>query len=178
MVYLACGLSAFSYGSESWTLRANHEHKLNIFTMQYVRRLLSIVFSLCKHWRMRLLSHVVRMDDDGYQRSRLYGELYQGTFPTGRTQLRYKHVCKWDLKFLRQLNIQTLQTKASDHTHCRQAVNQELKEICLWRNIIWDKAEKRDKSKETTPSTSSHFAEETATPVLDCTVTEAADKSW
>ena len=28
-------------------------------------------------------------------------------------------------------NIQTLQTKASDHTHCRQAVNQELKEICL-----------------------------------------------
>lgn len=153
MVYLACGLSAFSYGSESWTLRANHEHRLNIFTMQYIRRLLSIVFSLCKHWRMRLLSHVVRMDDDGYQRSRLYGELYQ-------------------------TNIQTLQTKASDHTHCRQAVNQELKEICLWRNIIWDKAEKRDKSKETTPSTSSHFAEETATPILDCTVTEAADNSW
>ena len=75
-------------------------------------------------------------------------------------------------------NIQTLQTKASDHRDCRQAVNQELKEICLWRNIIWDKAEKRDKSKETTPSTSSHFAEETATPILDCTVTEATDNSW
>ena len=102
MVYRACGLSALSYGSESWTLRANHEGKLNIFTMQYIRRLLNIVFSLCKHWRMRLLGHVVRMDDDRYQRNPLYGELYQGTFPTGRTQLRYKHVCKWDLKFLRQ----------------------------------------------------------------------------
>ena len=88
MVYIACGLSALSYGSESWTLRANHKRKLNIFTMQYIRRLLNIVFPLGKHWRMRLLSHVVRMDDDRYQRSPLYGELYQGTFPTGRTQLR------------------------------------------------------------------------------------------
>ena len=88
MVYLACAQSALSYGSESWTLRANHERKLNIFTMQYIRRLLNIVFSLCKHWRMRLLSYVVRMDE--------------WTFPTGRTQLRYKYVCKWDLKFLRQ----------------------------------------------------------------------------
>ena len=49
IVYRACGLSVLLYGSESWTLRASHERKLNIFTMQYLRRLLNIVFSLCKH---------------------------------------------------------------------------------------------------------------------------------
>ena len=47
MVYLACGLSALSYGNESWTPRANHEHKLNIFAMQYIRLLLSIVIDEC-----------------------------------------------------------------------------------------------------------------------------------
>ena len=67
-----------------------------------------------------------------YQRSPLYGELSQGTRPTGRTQLRYKNVCKWDPKVL-QRNIQTLQTTASDRTHRRQAVNWELKEI--WRVV-------------------------------------------
>ena len=145
--------------------------------MQYIRRLLNIVFSVCKHWQMLLLSQAVRMDDDPYQRSPLYGELYQGTFPTGRNTASLQ-TCLQVRPQIPKTNIQTLQTKASDHTHCRQAVNQELKEICLWRSIRWDKAEKRDKSKETTPSTSYHFAEETATPVLDCTITEAADNSW
>ena len=47
----------------------------------------------------------------------------------------------------------------------------------LWRHIRWDKAEKKENSKETTPTTSSHIAEETATPVLDCAVAEDADDS-
>lgn len=45
---LANGLSTFLYGSEFETLRANHERKLNIFHLRYLRRLLKIVFSLLK----------------------------------------------------------------------------------------------------------------------------------
>ena len=48
-----------------------------------------------------------------YQWSPLYGELTQGTRPTGRTQLRYKYYCIWGLKVL-QTNIQTWETTASE----------------------------------------------------------------
>ena len=43
-----------------------------------------------------------------YQRSPLYGELSQGTRPTGRTQLRYKYYFVWGL------NIQTWENTASE----------------------------------------------------------------
>ena len=48
-----------------------------------------------------------------YQRSPLYGELSQGTRPTGRTQLRYKYYFIWGLKVL-QTNIQTSENTASE----------------------------------------------------------------
>ena len=36
----------------------------------------------------------------------------------------------------------------------------------------------KENSKATTPTTSSHIAEETATPVLNCAFAEDADDSW
>ena len=101
------------------------------------------------------------------------GELSQGTLSPSRTRLRYKDVCKWDPKVLLK-NIQTLETTASGRIHWRQAVNC----LWLWRHIRWDKTEKKEKSKDTTPTASSNFAEETTTPVLDWAVAEDADDSW
>ena len=56
------------------------------------------MFTLLKYRHMRWLGHVVHMDDGRIPKDRLYGELVQGKRPTGRSQLRFKDVCKRDLK--------------------------------------------------------------------------------
>ena len=58
------------------------------------------MFTLLKQRRMRWLGHVVRMDDGWIPKDLLYGELVQGKRPTGRPQLRFKDLCKRDLKAL------------------------------------------------------------------------------
>ena len=48
--------------------------------------------------RLRWLGHVIRMDDGRIPKDLLFGELATGGRPTGRATLRYKDVCKRDLK--------------------------------------------------------------------------------
>ena len=116
-IYRGCVVSTLLYGSESWTLSARQERKLNAFHMRCLRRILNItwqdkvanntvlerdgctsMFTLLKQRRKRWLGHVVRMDDGRIPKDLLYGELVQGKRPTGRPQLRFKDVCKRDLK--------------------------------------------------------------------------------
>ena len=52
------------------------------------------MYSLLQQRRLRWLGHVVRMDHDRIPKDLLYGDLSQGTRPTGRPKLRYKDVCK------------------------------------------------------------------------------------
>ena len=91
-IYRACVVSTLLYGSESWTLRARQERKLNAFHMHSLRRILNItwqdkvpnntvlqragctsMFTLLKQRRMRWLDHVV--DDGRILKDLLYGEL-------------------------------------------------------------------------------------------------------
>ena len=116
-VYRACVLSALLYGSESWSVHTRQEQKLKAFRMFCLRRILNIawqdkvanttvlekaeilsMFSLLKQIRLRWLGHVVRMDDGRITKYLLYGELVYGKRPTGRPHLRYKDVCKRNLK--------------------------------------------------------------------------------
>ena len=139
-VYGACVLSTLLYGSESWTLRAQQERKLNTFHMRCLRRILHItwqdrvtnnsvleragilsMFTLLTQRWMRWLGHVVRMVDGRIPKDLLYGELTEGKRPTGRPQLRYKDVCKRDLKAM-GINLNTWETVASDRTAWRQTV--------------------------------------------------------
>ena len=118
-IYRASVVSTLLYGNESWTLRARQERKLNAFHMHSLRRILNItwqdkvpnntvleragctsMFTLLKQRHMRWLGHVVRMDDERIPKDLLYRELVQGKRPTGRPQLRFKDVCKRDLKAL------------------------------------------------------------------------------
>ena len=64
-----------------------------------------------------------------------------GTRLTGRTQLRYKDVCKRDLKAL-QISSQTRKNTAPDSTHLRQTVNQEFKQF----DVSW--AEKTSRMRQ------------------------------
>ena len=54
----------------------------------------------CSCWWNRdvWLGHVMRMDDRQIPKDLLYGELVHRKHPTGRPQLRFKDVCKRDLK--------------------------------------------------------------------------------
>ena len=118
-IYRVCVVSTLLYGSRSWTLHARQERKLNAFHMRSLQRILNItwqgkvpnntvleragctsMFTLLKQRRMHWLGHVVRMDDGRIPKDLLYRELEQGKRPTGRPQLRFKDVCKRDLKAL------------------------------------------------------------------------------
>ena len=116
-VFKACLVITLLFGSESWTPRSRQERRLNRFHMRCIRRILCIswrdkvtnnavlqragiptMFSLLKQRRMRWLGHVCRMEDGRILKDLLYDELVTGKRPTGRPQLRYKGICKRDLK--------------------------------------------------------------------------------
>ena len=116
-VYQACVLSTLLYGSEAWTLYSRQERRLNAFHLRCLRRLLGItwkdrvtnkdvlaqagissMFAMLTQRRLRWLGHVCRMDDGRIPKDVLYGELATGSRPTGRPALRYKDVCKRDLR--------------------------------------------------------------------------------
>lgn len=143
-VYKACVMSTLLYGSEAWTLRAKHEHKLNAFHMRCLRRILNItwqdkvtntsvleraeipaMYTTLKQRRMRWLGHVVRMDCGRIPKDLLYGELVSGSRPTGRPKLRFKDVCKRDLKSL-NVDVDTWEAKASERPAWRETIREGL----------------------------------------------------
>ena len=104
-VYEACVISTLLYGSESWTMRAHQEKRLNVFHMRCLRRILGItwqdkvtnklvlekagipsLYTLLKQRRMRWLGHVTRMEDGCIPKDLLYGELATGKIPAGQPQ--------------------------------------------------------------------------------------------
>ena len=116
-VYKACIVSTLLYGSESWTTYSSQERKLQVFHMRCLRRILGIswqdkvtnnevlnkagipsMFTLLRQRRLRWLGHVHRMEDGRIPKDLLYGELAMGQRNRGRPQLRYKDVCKRDMK--------------------------------------------------------------------------------
>ena len=81
-LYKVCVISTLLYGSESWTMRAHQEKRLNVFHMHFLRRILGItwqdkvtnkivlekagipsLYTLLKQRRIRWLGHVTRMKD-------------------------------------------------------------------------------------------------------------------
>ncbi|KAL9951447.1 hypothetical protein ACROYT_G044108 [Oculina patagonica] len=110
-------LSTLLYSSKCLTSYAGQEERLNSFHLHCLRRLLHIkwqdkvtnaevleragipsVFMLLIHRRLRWLGHVRRMDDGRIPKDMLYGELREGSRPVGRPKLRFKDVCKRDMK--------------------------------------------------------------------------------
>ena len=75
--------------------------------------------------RARWLVHVVRMDDGRIPKDLVFGELVQGKRPTGRPQLRFKDVCKRDLKAL-NIDQNNWEATALKRSACRQTVQKGL----------------------------------------------------
>ena len=116
-VYQVCMHSTLLCSSETWTLYTRQERRLNTFHLRCLRRILDIswqdhvsnkevleqagiqsVFAILSQKRLRWLGHVRRMQDGRIPKDILYGELATGSRPAGRPVLRYKDVCKRDMK--------------------------------------------------------------------------------
>ena len=83
------------------------------------------MYTQLKQRRMRWLGHVVRMDAGRIPKDLLYGELAQGKRPRGRPQLRYKDVCKRDIKAL-SIDQNTWEAIALERSTWRRTVRSGL----------------------------------------------------
>ena len=107
-VYKVCVISTLLYRSESWTMRANQEKRLNVFHMHCLRRILGITWqdkvkntvvlvkaripslhTLFKQRCMLWLRYVTHVEDGRISKDLLYGQLATGKKPTTRPQLRF-----------------------------------------------------------------------------------------
>jgi len=139
-VYNACVVSTLLYGSETWTTYASQERRLNSFHMRSLRRILCITWqarvtkfnaevvsraglsslhTLLRQRRLRWLGHVSRMKDGRIPKDLLYGEKAKGDRTTGRQKLRFKDVCKRDMKSL-DIDTESWETVAADRSRWRR----------------------------------------------------------
>ena len=144
-VYNACVVSTLLYGSETWTTYARQERRLNSFHMRCLRRILGIswedkipntevlsranlpsMFTLLRQRRLRWLGHVHRMEDGRIPKDLLYGELAAGKRNTGRPQLRFRDVCKRNMKAL-QMDPDHWEALAADRPRWRSSLKTQLK---------------------------------------------------
>ena len=135
-------MSTLLYGSESWTTYSHQENRLNSFHLRSLRRILHIswrdhitnvdvlkqaglpsMHALLSQRRLRWLGHVHRMQDGRIPKDVLYGELAEGSRPTGRPALRFKDVCKRDMKNA-DINTNTWETIAADRSAWRHAIRE------------------------------------------------------
>ena len=159
-VYQACVLSTLLYGSETWTLYSHQECRLNTFHLRCFRRTLGItwldrvpnkdvlaqagepsIFALLSQRRLRWRGHVSRTENGRIPKNMLYGELATGATPVGRPTLRFKDVCKRDLK-AGNINPAGREAAAADRCRWRLAVKAHI-ETCEKR-----REEQRDERRE------------------------------
>ena len=144
-VYRACVLSTLLYGSESWTRYARQEKRLNTFHMRNLRRILGVkwfdyttnndilelahmpsMYTLLRQSRLRWLGHVCRMTDGRIPKDLLYGELAAGKRAQGRPQLRFKDVCKKDLKAV-EVDMKGWESLTQNRSQWRQEMTRGLR---------------------------------------------------
>ena len=166
-VYEACVLGTLLYGSETWTTYAVQEAKLNAFHMRCLRRILGItwmdrvtnsevlrrarsrtMYAILSERRLRWLGHVHRMDQDRIPKDLLYGQLECGTRKKGRPHLRYKDVCKRDLRAA-HIDSESWESIAPNRTLWKSTVKTGVKRADEDRDRLRKEKREKQKSKST-----------------------------
>ena len=112
---------------------------------------LPTMYTLLRQRRMRWIGHVRRMEDGRIPKDILYGELAVGKRPRGHPQLRYKDVCKRDMRAL-EIDPKSWEDIAADRSSWRCLLHKQLKE---GEEMITNEAiEKRTRRKEKTATDS------------------------
>ena len=109
------------------------------------------MFAILSQKRQRWLGHVRRIQDGRIPKDILYDELATGSRPAGRPVLRYKDVCKRDLK-TGNINPADWESTAADRSSWRLAVKVGIKTSKLKREEQWE--EKRQRRRERAASAS------------------------
>ena len=106
VLYNTCVVSTLMYAGETRTTYARQENRLNSIHLRNIRHVLARLIvehrelTLIRQCRLCWLGHVYRMKDGQVQKHILYGELASRRRTKDRPQLRYKDVCKGDMKAL------------------------------------------------------------------------------
>ncbi|KAL8559123.1 hypothetical protein ACOMHN_046171 [Nucella lapillus] len=100
------------------------------------------MFALLTKRRLRWLGHVIRMQDGRLPKDILYGELATGSRPTGRPVLRYKDVCKRDLKDC-GIVLADFEALTADCSSWHLATRSAIKTAELWREEKWEERRAR-----------------------------------
>ncbi|XP_068741872.1 uncharacterized protein [Montipora capricornis] len=87
---------------------------------------LTNMFTLLRQRRLEWLGHVRRMEDESIPKDILYGKLASGKRTLGGPQLRYKDVCKSDMKAL-DINTESWEDAAADRNKWRCVLRKQLK---------------------------------------------------
>ena len=171
LVYQACILSMLLYGSESWTTYARQENRLESIHLRCLHRILGITWQdkvtntavlgragshsihllLCQR-RLRWLGHVHRMGSGCIPKDVLYGELATGHRPAGHPALRFKDVCKRDLK-LADIDPGSWEQIADDRSAWHSAVRKGVRTGGVKQNgLLEDKRQRRKECLESLDS--------------------------
>ena len=169
-VYQACVLSTLLHSSETLALYSRQERRLNTFHLRCLRRILGIswqdhvpnkqvleqagiqsVLAILSQKRLRWLGHVRRMQDGRIPKDILFGELATGSRPAKRPVLRYKDVCKRDMK-TGNINTADWEATAADRSSWRLAVKASIQTSELKSEEQWE--EKRQRRWQRTASAS------------------------
>ena len=138
-VYNTCVVSTLLYGSESWTTYSTQEYKLHVIHMRSLRRILGVswkekftnsqvltIHTLLRQRRLRWIGHVHRMEDGRIRIDLFDDELADGKRNVSRSKLRFKDVCKRDMKAC-NINHNTWETFAADRLKWKCVTSHGLK---------------------------------------------------
>ena len=166
-VYRACVISTLLYGSETWTPYKVQERKLNSFHMRCLRRILGVswerklrdedvldwanipsVYALLIQKRMRWLGHVIRMDDGRIPKDLLYGALCDGKRKRGRPKLRFKDICREDLRHICIDPLSAWENTCMDRLKWRNSILKRRGRTRETATLTSPSAKRRQKSKK------------------------------
>ena len=103
-----CATSDAFWTSPAWQDKVSNTEVLE-------RANLPSMYSLLKQRRLRWLGQVCKMEEGRIPKDILYGELGEGKRPAGRPQLRFKDICKRDLKSM-NIDTNSWETLAKDRS--------------------------------------------------------------
>ena len=165
-VYEACIFSTHLYGNESCTFYARQEATLNAFHFHCLRKILGIsrqdpifnknilkkartesVFSLLKEKRLLWFGHVRRMKDGRLSKDIFYRELADGSRAIDIRLLRFKVVCKRDLKTC-DIDIANWEVLCTDRSNWRKTVKEGALKSEILREERWTKRHEKQKKKD------------------------------
>lgn len=140
-VYETLVLSCLLYNSETWTMKRTSEHRLKVFEMTCLRKIVGVtrrdmvrnedikrhlqlekeVTDRIQQRRLRYFGHVVRMKDGRYPKTAMYGGVH-GKRRRGRPKKRWMDTIKEDCEAL-GLTIYQANTIAQERNTWRNTIN-------------------------------------------------------